>query len=103
MLNSFYAEDGIERCGFILEDETVVEVENISEDPENSFEISAEMLVKFEDTMVAAWHTHPNAPAQLSDDDYVGFMNWPNIKHYIIGADGVRCYEVHEGAVVNVT
>lgn len=91
-----------ERVGFLLPPKgKVVEVENICSDPENGFEVSAEDLVKYGETALASWHTHPGASSNLSADDFVAFLNYPNMKHYVVGMDGVKCYVVENGKVIH--
>lgn len=99
-LVKFYSNDGPERGGFVLGDGFVVERPNASPDPQGSFCLSAEDLIKHEAFAVATWHTHPGASANLSGDDYIAFRNWSNLKHYIIGNNGVRCYAVDDGGRV---
>lgn len=91
-LREFYTDSGPERVGFILTDETVVEVKNNHPNPELGFDISAEDLIKFEDSVTATWHTHPNTNANLSVHDEGAFWMYPDLVHYIIGNDGIRSY-----------
>lgn len=100
ILQRFYSNEGNERVGFILNTGEVVEVENISEKPQESFIISSESLIKYEDTMVASFHTHPNGTSNLSSDDYIAFRGWPDLKHFIIGKDGISCYIVNGSGTV---
>lgn len=93
--------DTVERCGLILKDGTIIEVDNIAEVPEQSFEIPAEKLVEYEDQLAATWHTHPFQSSIFSEKDYFGFLMWPSVMHYIIGTDGVSAYKVEDGVVLN--
>lgn len=99
-LISFYADIGPERVGFILRDETIVEVDNIAPNPENGFSVRADDIIRYEDEAIATWHTHPNSLANLSAEDYVGFRNYPLLRHYIVGKDGIRCFVVVNDTVV---
>jgi proteasome lid subunit RPN8/RPN11 len=74
----------------------IVEVPNRSENPEYTFAFDAEVL---DDGPVATWHTHPNTTANLSIEDYRFFQCWPEMLHFVIGVDEVRCYQVHNGIV----
>lgn len=94
MFETFYAKDGNERVGFIFDDESVIEVDNISESPSNSFDVRTEDLLLHATKAVASWHTHPNGSSNLSPLDYDAFKAWPDMKHYIVGNDGVSCYIV---------
>lgn len=101
LLLDFYADNGPERIGFILEDNTVVEVANVADDPLNASMPTTDDLIFFSERSIGTFHTHPGASSKLSADDYQAFMNWPDMKHYIIGNDGVSCYVVKGKAVVN--
>jgi proteasome lid subunit RPN8/RPN11 len=94
--------EGPERVGFLLGKSKIQEVPNTSMEPESSFMVSSEDLLKYalsEDT-IATWHTHPKSNSNLSTFDYRAFLNYPNLKHIIIGTDGIRVYEVEDGAVL---
>lgn len=99
-LLSFYTPTGPERVGFVLRSGEVVEVKNTAKDTDNAFAVSAEDLIAYEDEMVATFHTHPSCTSNLSGEDYVAFRNWPSVKHFIIGSDGVACYSVTSSGVV---
>jgi len=103
-LEKLYSEVGKERIGFLLPT-LLVEVKNISQKPEDGAVISAEDLIKYCDVAIAAWHTHPGASANLSEDDYPTFKAWGKIPHLVIGNDGVRCfqYDKDKNSVVEVS
>jgi proteasome lid subunit RPN8/RPN11 len=90
-----------ERVGYVLSSGKIVEVPNISNDPENSFDVSGDDILKYaiDGSVIATWHTHPDKSSNLSVDDYTAFKNFPALKHYVIGNDGVRCYVVRCGAI----
>ena len=92
-------EPGEERCGIVDLNLEIVEVQNRAEDPENTF---AFQLKDLENGVKATWHSHPVTTANLSIDDYRFFQAWPEMLHFIIGVDGVRCYQVHDGIVYYV-
>jgi proteasome lid subunit RPN8/RPN11 len=89
-----------ERVGFILNDGSIVELENICSDPLNGFEVKGDDLLRYEDRVSATWHTHPGASSNPSIGDYQGFLNYPDWKHHIVGDDGVVTYEVRNGRVL---
>jgi proteasome lid subunit RPN8/RPN11 len=89
-----------ERCGFVLQTGEVAEVENKCHDPANGFDISGDDLLKYEDLAVGSWHTHTGTDSNLTRDDLISFLNYPHLKHYIIGSDGVACYVVQKGQVI---
>lgn len=99
-LLKFYSDEGPERCGLVLDDGSVIELQNVAAQPEEAFEISDEDLIQYEEHTVASWHTHPGQTSQLSFDDYEGFLMWPDLKHHIIGNDGLTIYAVKNGKVV---
>lgn len=86
--------DKVERCGLVLKGGKVPEVANEHFDPARGFKIAAQVLIQNEDRMIGTWHTHPGQSAAFSQDDYQGFCNWPGLTHFIVGADGIRAYEV---------
>lgn len=53
--------------------------------------------------VVGTFHTHPNASANLSFEDYESFMGYPRLTHYIIGKDGVKVYKVINGVLINAS
>ena len=100
LLRPLYKPTGPERVGFITKRGKVVEVENIHPDPEKFFEVSLEHLEENVAKAKAIWHTHPNKPSQLSYEDYLGFLNFPEHLHIVIGSDGYRVYKVEDGSVL---
>lgn len=91
-----------ERGGLILDDLSLYELINTSEEPE----AGAALDIKVEDLhllprTIGTWHTHPNASANLSVGDSQTFVQWPAQIHAIVGTDGVRWYAVKNGAVIN--
>ena len=87
--------------GGIITSKGIQEVQNQAPDPENGFEFGFEDLHRLDDPKtLATFHTHPNASSNLTNLDYVAFMSYPKLKHYIVGNDGVRCYRVHKGQII---
>ena len=93
-LLEFYSPVGPERVGFILQDGTVVEVQNVCPEPELGFQVRPEDLIRYYDQMIGTWHTHPGIVAVPSSDDHLAFRNYPMLQHHIIGSDGVRTYQL---------
>lgn len=89
-----------ERVGFILNDGSIIELENICSDPLNGFEVKGDDLLLYEDRVIATWHTHPGASSNPSIGDYSSFLNYPDWRHYIVGDDGVVAYEVRNRRVL---
>ena len=95
-----YYDENVERVGFILPRNKIVEVENTSSNPERGFDVSDADILKYGDVAVATWHTHPNADNNLSAVDMETFLLWDSIPHYIVGNNGVRKYVVENGEVL---
>lgn len=100
LLRPLYSPQGIERVGFITKRGKVVEVANIHPFPKNFFEVSLEDLEENVDKAKAIWHTQPGRTSQLSYEDYIGFLNFPDHLHVVIGSDGYRVYKVEDGSVL---
>lgn len=96
------AEGPHERVGFVMSRNKVVEVENIHDNPAEGFRVSGEDIAKHVGKAKATWHTHPGQSCNLSFEDYQTFLNWPTLRHYIIGTDGVAEYYVEDGEVYRV-
>jgi len=92
---------GPERGGVILTDGTIIEFENIAENPEEGFCPDIGELIPYVDDLASTWHTHPNSSSNLSVEDSYTFLCWPFLTHAIIGEDGIRWYKVKGRAVVN--
>lgn len=89
-----------EKCGVILKDGTVVPTHNLHHKPQEGFVVDPIALLRYEDDLWGTWHTHPKANSNLSSEDYQGFLQWPELKHFIIGVDGIRCYVVEDGLII---
>lgn len=95
-----YYEGEEERCGFIVAGE-IIEFPNVHPEPTQGFQIDDETILRYIDDIEGIWHTHPGASSVLSgaDKEYISW--WPNVHHYIIGADGISEYKVDNGVVLN--
>lgn len=103
LLQKRHEPDSIERVGFVARDGSIIEVVNISPDPYKSFIVRGEDIMKyaFDENIIATWHTHPQKDANLTVQDNEMFLNHPQLRHYIIGTDGVRCYRAKNRMVVH--
>jgi proteasome lid subunit RPN8/RPN11 len=99
-LLDFYTQHGNERVGFILGTGEIIEVQNVSASPRDSFVVRPEDILRYEDKISATFHTHPDTTSNLSDEDFQAFKDWPEFRHLIIGIDGVSCYHVAASGVV---
>lgn len=101
LLKKYQKTHELEKCGLVIGNK-IVESENTHPNPSSGFIIPAEFMLKHEDTATGTWHTHPNDTANLSNEDYKGFSQWPVLVHYIIGIDGVRCFKLEDDLIVEV-
>lgn len=99
-LKSKYSPTGPERVGFITKRGKVVEVENIHPQPTEFFEVHPTVVEENIAKSKAIWHTQPGRTSQLSYEDYLGFLNFPEQLHIVIGSDGYRIYRVENGSVL---
>jgi proteasome lid subunit RPN8/RPN11 len=95
-----------ERCGLILKDGTIIEVENVAADKTLGYQMSPLSVLPFvEEGLVAGtWHTHPDTDPNLSGEDYSGFLGWPDLEHSIVGWRNGKAtvlrYRVEDGLVI---
>lgn len=96
--------DKEERCGIILKDGTIKELPNVADEPHLGFKMSPKALLPLLEDVAATWHTHPDTDPNLSGEDYVGFLSWPDWQHHVIGLrEGkvvVETYRVENGLVI---
>lgn len=96
--------DTEERCGLVLKNGTIVEIENVADDKTNSYRMNPKGVLPFLDQLAETWHTHPDSDPNLSGEDYSGFLAWPDLVHNIIGLRAgrvvVQRYRVDKGVVI---
>lgn len=90
----------VERCGFILKNQTIVEVPNSHPQPTLAFHINQSGFKKYAEEIAATWHSHPTTGPNLSVPDYFGFLSYPDLYHYIIAKEKIWCYYVENGVVL---
>lgn len=86
-----------ERCGLVIttdEGLEVVEVPNLALEPKLAFEMSAEDVEQFGESIVATWHSHTDTYANLSIADYELFMAYPHWQHIIVSETKSVLFEV---------
>lgn len=101
LFDRYNPEDVEERCGFVLTDDEVVQLDNIHPDPTKGFEIDPKETLHYIDRLCGIWHTHPGSASVLSGEDKLCMEYWPDLSHYIVGEDGVREYVVEDGVVIH--
>jgi proteasome lid subunit RPN8/RPN11 len=97
-LLALYKPNGAERVGFVQEENRIVEVANVHDEPTLGFQVSPADIIRFveERKCWATWHTHPNEDCNLSGEDYRMFNAYKHMHHFIIGNDGIRHYKYDE-------
>ena len=94
-------DDTAERCGVILASGEALEIENLHPEPENGFRMNMVQVLPHLENVTATWHTHPKGPAELSGQDYSGFLGWPKLTHHIIAPGRtVASYRIEDGVVI---
>lgn len=95
-----------ERCGVVTKRGKVVELTNAHPSPTEGFMMQPQDVLEWlaSGEAKATWHTHPGADPNLSEEDYRGFSQWPDVDHWVVGLrDGqpsAVCYYVENGLVV---
>lgn len=90
----------VERCGFILKDGSVVELENTHPQRSHAFSISDSDFEKYEGRIATVWHTHPDSNVNLSVADYRAFLTKPEVLHMIIGEQHTALFYVEDQTVL---
>jgi proteasome lid subunit RPN8/RPN11 len=102
--NLLQPSDTVERCGLILKDGTILELVNVHDTPERGYRMDPTAALPHLENLTGTWHTHPDSDPNLSEEDYAGFLAWPDLEHYIIGRRNgqlaVSKYIVEEGMVI---
>lgn len=96
-----YYKGNKERCGFILKDGSIVELDNIHPEPTEGFEIDPIEILRYVDDLKAIWHTHPDSSSVLSGEDKLCMEAWPDLEHFIVGEQDISSYTVKHGAVIS--
>lgn len=100
LVSKAISSESFEACGFILEDGTIIEMENISHTPTRSFKMDrnelAEKLYNKAEFITAIWHTHPRGTQHPSHTDLNAIKmgaiqrNW---RYLIVTTAGVFEYD----------
>lgn len=88
-----------ELCGYITESGQVVQLENLAENKETSFSID---VTKLPGDVAILWHSHPSNLDNLSVDDYLNFLQFPDYTHRIYAKDSYADYYVRNNMVFRV-
>lgn len=99
MLNEFWS-PVVERCGVILKDGSVQELNNIHPKPDSFFEMDMKQVENLIDDVEVFWHSHTTNNVNLSLADYFSFLKYPDHIHRIYSATGFAQYIVRNGLVI---
>ena len=88
-----------EKCGFILKDGTVINLENKHPHPNLGFLIPDSDIDQYKDDIAAIWHSHPSNDVNLSVEDYAAFLRYPDYDHHIYGLNHMAAYYVRGDTV----
>lgn len=74
LCNKAFHSAPLEACGFILDDETIIECTNVSKNPTVAFEMSGQDIINKLaghdlSRITAIWHTHPSGTTYPSKTD----------------------------------
>lgn len=99
-LRRIFDQSTIEACGFVLKDGSLLQVDNVAKNPEENFQVSEEDLDLYEAQAVATWHTHLNGTCNLSVEDYMCFLVFPQLEHYIYDGGRLATYTVQDNLIL---
>ena len=85
-----------ELCGYIAADGSIVNLENFSTRPEQEVAINLEEVP---DDALGLWHSHPSNDINLSVEDYINFLQFPEYIHRIYSKDSYAEYYVRNNVV----
>ena len=104
-VNDMFYDARVERCGVITKSGRIIELQNTSLTPELTFGISDTDIETYLPSTLAFWHSHPestgNSP-NLSVDDYLTFLNYPQQLHIIFCYDKYIIYAVKNNLVIRI-
>lgn len=85
-----------ELCGYITADGSTVQLQNFSTNPEKEISINLEDVPS---DAIGLWHSHPNNDVNLSVEDYINFLHFPEYIHRIYSKDTYAEYYVRNDVV----
>lgn len=85
-----------ELCGYITEDGELVHLPNLADDPTNNFSFDKSLLP---DNVATLWHSHPSNDCNLSVEDYLAFLQFPQYNHRIYAKNTCIEYYVRNNMV----
>ena len=86
-----------EVCGYIAEDGSLQQLVNLAEDPKVGFCLDLALIPS---DAQGLWHTHPSNDENLSVEDYINFLQFPDYIHRIYTKDSYAEYYVRNNLVL---
>jgi proteasome lid subunit RPN8/RPN11 len=92
----------LEVCGFVMSDGSIIEINNVHENPCDYFSMDLRQIRRKVDVrkIAAMWHTHPNGDVRPSEADLqaIRLCEWG---YLIVTADEVALYEAQANSFWN--
>lgn len=85
-----------ELCGYITADGSTVALENFAVNPIKGVAIN---LTDVPENASGLWHSHPSNDVNLSVEDYINFLQFPEYIHRIYSKDSYAEYYVRNNVV----
>lgn len=104
-INSTFYHPDYERCGVILNTGKVIELKNVSNNPQMEFAIADLDLQIYLSQVIAFWHSHnehTGGSPNLSVEDYTTFLKYPQHLHIIFCYDKYIIFAVKNNLVIRV-
>lgn len=80
-----------ELCGFLDKDGEPQNLENVAQDKTRNFAFDPKLVPA---DATGLWHSHPNGDVNLSVEDYIKFLQFPEYNHRIYSKDKYAEYYV---------
>lgn len=90
-----------ERCGYVLDDWTLVLVRNLAENPEREFQFDPDQQFRIVKAMrpriIGMFHTHPSGSYRPSQKDKESWPPMEGFRYWIGTSKEVAEWEMHDG------
>lgn len=84
----------VEECGYILDDFTIIPMNNVSATPKSSFAFDPDqqrlIVSKFRARLEGIFHTHPSGAPGLSEADVIGWPRVPHFRYWTVAGGVIR-------------
>ena len=85
-----------ELCGYISETGALEQLPNTAVDPKKGFSFDITLVPE---NALGLWHSHPSNDANLSVEDYINFLQFPEYIHRIYTKETYAEYYIRNGVV----